>query len=189
MRTFVAIDLPENVRATIRHQQELFRAACARQQGHGREIRWARPEGIHLTLKFLGEISTQQFREVQEALNSLGPFQTFEVHIKGFGFFPDARRPRVFWVGVGAPPDLEQFAGRVEAAMEALGFARESRAYRPHLTLARFQAPHPQPALEALIKEEGEALLGSFLVSECFLFESKLLPRGAEYVKLARFPL
>ena len=189
MRTFVAIDLPENVRGTLRHQQELFRAACGHQQRGTSEIRWARPKGIHLTLKFLGEISTQQFREVQEALNSLGPFQTFEVHLKGFGFFPDARRPRVFWEGVDAPRDLEQLAGRVEAAMEALGFARESRAYRPHLTLARFQAPHPQPALEALIKEEGEALLGSFLVSEFFLFESKLSPRGAEYVKLARYSL
>jgi 2'-5' RNA ligase len=181
MRAFLAIDLPENIRAALGRQQAAFRAACP-------DARWTRPEGIHLTLKFLGEISDEQVRRVTEALGNFAPLDVFSVNIRGFGFFPDARRPRVFWAGVQAPPGLGQLAGQVEGAMEKLGFAREPRPYTPHLTLARFQTPRPQPALQALIEPLGEISLGEFEVSGFFLFESKLSPHGAEYRKLARFP-
>jgi len=108
--------------------------------------------------------------------------------LKGFGFFPDARRPTVFWAGVEAPASLGQLAEQVEEAMRKIGFAREPRAFRPHLTLARFRVPQPQPALQALLTQQGEQELGNFAVSEFFLFESKLSPQGAEYRKVERFP-
>ncbi len=181
MRAFIAIDLPEAIHAELKRWQSAFRAVC-------REASWARPEGIHLTLKFLGEISDNQARKVTEALKELGPFEKYPVEVKGFGFFPDARRPRVFWAGVEAPPALVELAGRVGECMEKLGFAREGRAYRPHLTLARFKNPRPQPALVELVGGESDTSLGRFDVSEFFLFESKLFPQGAEYRKVARFP-
>jgi 2'-5' RNA ligase len=194
MRAFVAIDLPDAIHAALREKQETFRAVC-------REARWTRPEGIHLTLKFLGEISEAQVKQVSDALGALERFEAFEIAVKGFGFFPDARRPRVFWAGLEAPPLLPELAARVEAALQPLGFPREHRPFTPHLTLARFNIPRPQPALQKLIEQdlgavrdlspsaEGEpSLLGRFEVSEFFLFESKLSPRGAEYTKVARFP-
>ena len=181
MRAFIAIDLPEPVRAALAEAQQGFRSAC-------RDARWTRPEGIHLTLKFLGEISDAQTKQVVEALAQIGPFEPFSVEVKGFGFFPQAHRPHIFWAGVAAPPALADLAARIESRMEKIGFAREDRAFAPHLTLARFQVPRPQPALEAAIAGRATTSLGKFEASEFFLFESKLLPQGAQYQKVMRFP-
>jgi 2'-5' RNA ligase len=181
MRAFIAIDLPESIRAALGRTQASFRSASP-------DARWTQPEGIHLTLKFLDEISDAKVKQVSERLKSLGPFESFIVGLKGFGFFPDDRRPRVFWVGVDAPARLRQLAEQVEDAMARIGFAREERAFRPHLTLARFKVPQPQPALQSLLTQQGEQELGNFEVSEFFLFESKLSPHGAEYRKVERFP-
>ncbi len=180
MRAFIAIDLPEPIHAALSQHQAAFRAACP-------DARWTRPEGIHLTLKFLGEISDAQVKQVSEALAALGSFPAFSVQVKGFGFFPDARRPRVFWVGLEAPSALAELADRVEVAMERIGFPREQRSFTPHLTLARFKVPRPQPALQGLLPREAPDL-GRFEVSEFFLFESKLSPHGAEYRRVMRFP-
>lgn len=181
MRAFIAIDLPESIRAALRHKQASFRSVSP-------EARWTQPEGIHLTLKFLGEISDRKVREVCESLKERGRFESFAIGLKGFGFFPNARRPRVFWVGVEAPAGLGRLVEQVEEAMGSLGFAREERAFRPHLTLARFRVPQAQPALQMLLSQQGEHELGNFEVSEFFLFESKLSPQGAEYRKVERFP-
>jgi len=181
MRSFVAIDLPESIRTALRRAQASFRSASP-------EARWTHPEGIHLTLKFLGEISDRKVREVTESLKSLDRFDSFAIGVRGFGFFPDARRPRVFWAGVEAPASLRGLAEQIEEALQSIGFAREERAFHPHLTLARFRVPQPQPALQALLAQQGEQDLGKFEVSEFFLFESKLSPQGAEYRKVERFP-
>ena len=181
MRAFIAIDLPESIRAALRGKQAAFRSASL-------GARWTQPEGIHLTLKFLGEISDTQVREASERLKRLGPFEAFALRVKGFGFFPDGRRPRVFWVGIETSANLIRLAEQVDAAMEGIGFAREDRAFRPHLTLARFREPQAQPALQAAVSREGEQDLGSFEVSQFFLFESKLSPQGAQYLKVERFP-
>ena len=181
MRAFIAIDLSENIRASLRRIQASFGPSAP-------GARWTQPEGIHLTLKFLGEIPEPKVKEVCESLKKLGQFESFAIGLKGFGFFPDARRPRVFWAGVEAPASLSLLAGQVDQAMQRIGFAREDRAFRPHLTLARFRVPQPQPALQALLAQQGEQALGNFEVSEFFLFESKLSPQGAEYRKVERFP-
>jgi RNA 2',3'-cyclic 3'-phosphodiesterase len=181
MRTFIAIDLPEELRQRLAQEQARLRAAAS-------DARWTRPEGIHLTLKFLGEISDGQVEKVKKGLEAIGRFEPFRVQAKGFGFFPDARRPRVFWAGLDAPAALGQLAARVKIAVEPLGFARENRAFSPHLTLARFQAPRPQPTLQALVAGQGNAILGDFEVLEFFLWESRLSSHGASYRKVARFP-
>ncbi len=181
MRAFIAIDLPENIRGALRQKQASFRPASP-------DAKWAQPQGIHLTLKFLGEISDSKAKEVCECLKKLGRFEPFTIGLKGFGFFPDTRRPRVFWAGVEAPAGLIGLAGQVEEAMRGLGFAPEDRDFRPHLTLARFRAPQPQPDLQAVLSRQCDHDLGIFDVSEFFLFESKLSPRGAEYRKVEKFP-
>jgi 2'-5' RNA ligase len=181
MRAFIAVDLPDSIHSALAQKQAALQHACP-------DARWTRPEGIHLTLKFLGQITDAQVAQVTDALATVGRFEAFSVGVKGYGFFPDARRPRVFWVGLEAPRGLSELAAHVEASMELLGFPREQRAFTPHLTLARFQVPRPQPALQELLSQQGELDLGRFEVSEFFLFESKLSPRGAEYRKVSRFP-
>ena len=181
MRAFIAIDLPEALHTALAEAQQNFRSAAS-------DARWTRPEGIHLTLKFLGEISDAQTKQVVEALTQIGSFEPFSIEVKGFGFFPQVQRPRVFWAGVMAPPALTQLAAQVENRMEKIGFAREDRAFSAHLTLARFQVPRPQSALEAAIAARADTSLGAFNASEFFLFESKLSPQGAQYRKVVRFP-
>jgi 2'-5' RNA ligase len=182
MRAFIAIELPASIREALAHEQARFRAVCP-------DARWTRPEGIHLTMKFLGEISAQQEAQVKKALGRVEQFERFTLRAQGFGFFPDAHRPRVFWTGLVAPPDLARLAAQVENALAPLGFPPEGRPFKPHLTLARFKIPRPQPKLEALVAGEGNLLPASFEVSEFFLWESRLWPGGAEYHKIARFPL
>jgi 2'-5' RNA ligase len=181
MRAFIAVDLPSSLHNALASAQQAFRSAC-------HDARWTRPEGIHLTLKFLGEISDAQAKQVVEALTPIGRFEPFSVEVKGFGFFPNARRPRVLWAGVEASPALTELAARVDGAMEKIGFEREARAYSPHLTLARFNVPRAQPELEAGLAGREANSLGAFEASEFFLFESKLSPQGAEYRKVVRFP-
>lgn len=181
MRAFIAIELPESVREALRRQQARFREVCP-------DARWTRPEGIHLTLKFLGDVSSQQETQLKDALGRMGPFEKFTVRAQGFGFFPESKRPRVFWAGLDAPPELARLAAQVEKALAPLGFPPENRPFKPHLTLARFKIPRPQPKLEALLAVENDPLLGTFEVSEFFLWESRLLPGGAEYYKVAHFP-
>src|SRR5438552_17594040 len=98
MRCFIAIALPEEIKAEISRQQAPLRAASAQASSRGHEINWTRPEGIHLTLKFLGE--TDRVNQVIEALQGIGAFEKVSVEVKVLGFFPDARRPRVLWTGI-----------------------------------------------------------------------------------------
>jgi 2'-5' RNA ligase len=186
VRAFIAIGLPEDLRAELAARQEEFRSALSSSRGRDSGARWALPEGIHLTLKFLGEISDAKASQVATGLVSLGAFPGFTVEVRGFGFFPDSRRPRVFWAGVLAPPALAALAGRIETAMANLGFPPEGRSFSPHLTLARLKSP--QPVLESIARESAARALGRFVVSEFALFESKLSPgRPAEYRNVARF--
>jgi RNA 2',3'-cyclic 3'-phosphodiesterase len=181
MRAFIAIHLPGCLHTALASAQQTFRSACS-------GARWTHPDGIHLTLKFLGEISDTMVKQVVESLTPFGSFEPFSVEVKGFGFFPNAGRPRVFWAGVEAPPALAELAARVDSAMEKTGFAREPRTYSPHLTLARFQVPRAQPELEAALARYEAASLGAFEASEFYLFESKLSSQGAQYRKVMRFP-
>jgi len=187
MRLFIAIDLPESVRAALAQQQTELQAALGKA---GRELgaRWTNPAGIHLTLKFLGHVQDDRVQQISEVLAQLGGFDPFPVEVKGFGCFPNLARPRVLWAGVEAPPALAQLAARVEDSMEKLGFAREEREFNPHLTLARFKNPRPQTTLGAMVEERRDLSLGRFDVADYFLYESKLHPTGAEYRKLAKFP-
>ena len=192
MRAFIAIDLPDEIRQALARKMDDLRAALG-PKGQPRShqdsgIRWSRPEGIHLTLKFLGEITGTQVDRITSSLSNLKQFEKFSIEVKGFGFFPGAARPRVFWAGVDAPPDLIQLAGRIEGKLEDLGFARENRDYNPHLTLARFTIPRPQPTLSALVDAQKNLSLGRFEVRDYFLFESKLSPEGSRYRKVVQFP-
>ena len=192
MRAFIAIDIPESVRGALGQMQAKIQTSLAHsdiaKRNRESDIRWNRPEGIHLTLKFLGEISEAQVKQVADDLAAVQPFKKFPIEVKGFGFFPGPARPRVFWAGVEAPPDLAQLAGQIEDHLEKLGFPREPRNFNPHLTLARFKDSRPHPSLRALVEQQGNPSFGLFEPAEFFLFESKLSPRGADYRKVACFP-
>lgn len=189
MRAFVAIDLPVEIHQELGRRQDDFRKRLSALGGKDREINWVRPEGVHLTLKFLGEISEGQLNQTAEQLNAIPPFEKFEVEVRGFGFFPNIKRPRVFWAGLVAPPILAQLAAKVDAAAAKAGFAPEKRTFQPHLTLARFKNPLSLPDFGSVLGLPSEDSMGRFEVSEFYLFESKLRSGvPAEYRKIKRFP-
>ncbi|MGH9327299.1 MAG: RNA 2',3'-cyclic phosphodiesterase [Terriglobia bacterium] len=189
MRTFVAIDLPPEIRTELARIQSLFRAALGSPSGADGSVRWTDISGTHLTLKFLGEVAERKLQAVIERLQEIGPFEKFDVVVRGFGVFPNPREPRVFWAGVEPSLALEALRRRVDESLAEIGFDREQRSYTPHLTLARFTVPQSLPALRAMLDSQGKQLVGRFRVSEFFLFESRLSPgRPAEYLQVARFP-
>src|SRR5271168_3748840 len=134
MRLFIALDFPDAVRRALR---ELI----ARLKPESAGARWVRPEGMHVTLKFLGETGEEKLVPLKAALAKIHSAEPVDMHFRGLGFFPNERRPRVIWCGVEATPNLADLAGAVESALEPLGIPRETRAFTPHLTLARFNSP------------------------------------------------
>lgn len=131
MRVFVAIN------PTAREQGRLWRTTRnLRERDY--PMRWAPPENIHLTLKFLGEVEDERVSEVSAAVDrAVSEFDVFQLVAGGFGAFPSLRRPQVLWSGVEPNPTLRSVQDQLEGALAGLGFAREKRSFHPHLTLAR----------------------------------------------------
>jgi 2'-5' RNA ligase len=181
VRLFVALDLSEPVRATLSTFCEKLRRAFP-------AARWVRPEGIHVTLKFIGEVNQDRVGPIQAALERIHSDAPVELHFHGTGFFPNERRPRVFWVGIEASPNLTQIASEVESQLEPLGIPRESREFRPHLTLARIEESRDIDKLRTALQEAGPQEFGTIRTFEMYLYESKISRGGAQYPRVATFP-
>ena len=181
MRLFVALEIPESVRRAL---AELI----AQLKDTTRSARWVRPEGIHITLKFIGETPAENVPAIQQTLASVRSNASVEAHLTGCGFFPNDRRPRVLWAGVEASPNLAELAAAVETRLATLGIAAESRPYKPHLTLARFQSTEGIPRLLEKLQTLGPFDFGKMRAEEFHLFQSELQRGGARYTRLASFP-
>lgn len=181
MRLFVALDIPEDVRAALREFVQPLRAKWPR-------IRWTRPEGQHVTLKFLGEVGEERLEAIVSLLAPLRSSEPVTMNFHGIGFFPQPRHPRVLWVGVEGSANLQPLAAEVEGALVTAGFPAEQRAFRPHLTLARFRPEDDTAGLREALTAYVGAGFGSATASEYILFRSRLKPGGAEYTPLERFP-
>jgi 2'-5' RNA ligase len=182
VRLFVALDLPDEVRRALGD-------LIVRLKPESRGARWVRPEGMHLTLKFIGEMDSQKLDSIRGALAAVQSDQPVEMHFRGLGFFPHERRPRVIWCGLEASPNLAGLAADVDRALKPLGIPPETRDFVPHLTLARFNS---QEGLEKIVRAAEELKsydFGSASNTEFYLYESFLKPSGAEYKRLATFPI
>jgi 2'-5' RNA ligase len=181
VRVFVALDVPEAVRAALAELSARLQKTC-------RSARWVRLEGVHITLKFIGEVPPEQLESIRHALGELTSFTAIEVRFAGLGFFPSARRPRVFWAGVEAGPELAELAAAIEMKLEPLRIASEKRAFHPHLTLARFESPQGSQTLAAAVEALGTPEFGSETFQEFHLYQSVLKRSGAEYTRLVTYP-
>jgi RNA 2',3'-cyclic 3'-phosphodiesterase len=182
VRVFVALDIPEEVRAAIGALIARLRPAC-------RAARWARIEGVHVTLKFIGEVQPEKIEPIKASLAQIRFPDPIEMKFRNVGFFPNERRPRVFWAGIEAGTGLSALATAAETSLEPLGIAKEQRAFSPHLTLARFDSLE-RSALNRLreaLSEAGPLEFGTGIAEEFHLYQSILKPGGAEYTRLATF--
>ncbi len=183
MRLFVAIDLNAELKAALADLQGQLRRAWP-----GADVRWVDPSGIHLTLKFLGEVGANKVDAVVRALaEAVAGVEPFELKLEGLGCFPSERRARVVWVGVKEPTGrLARLQRQVEVSLEGLGFAPEGREFVPHITLGRLRIPANFPPVnEGLARQQ----VGRMRVREVVLMESRLSPTGATYRAVSAFSL
>lgn len=184
MRLFVAIDIPQAVRDAL---GELM----ARLRTESREAKWVRPEGMHVTLKFIGEVKPEKVDAIRAALRDVHSGEAVDLSFRALGFFPHERRPRVLWCGIAASPNLAKLAADVDAALKPLDIPAESREFVPHLTLARFSVDRGGPGdTDKLVRAADEMKsyeFGSTRETEFHLIHSQLHPSGAQYARLESF--
>jgi RNA 2',3'-cyclic 3'-phosphodiesterase len=193
MRVFVALDIDDAIRARLEQFLDGVR-------GFSPEARWVRPESMHLTLKFIGEKPSDTVEEIKKALGEIRT-GAIEISFGGYGFFPTSKAPRVFWVGIGAGPELTALAKSVDEATAALGVLKEEHAFSPHLTLARrggsgaprWRKGDRENAVFQRLQEKLAAMpaleFGTMTARAFFLYQSQLMRGGARYTKMARFGL
>jgi 2'-5' RNA ligase len=199
MRLFVALDIDDTIRTRI---ARFLDGVCE----FAPDARWVRPESLHVTLKFIGEKSADEADKTKQALESIEA-DGFELSFRGYGFFPSARAPRVFWVGCDGGSKLTSLATTVDQTLARFGIPMEEHAFNAHLTLARggrgsgspkSGSPHrqkgdgPNRSFQHL-QEKLAALpapeFGTMAAREFFLYQSQLAPGGSKYTKLAGFAL
>lgn len=185
MRVFIALDIPAEIRARIFEFME-------RARPYASEARWARPEGLHVTLKFVGEVKEEKFAQIKSALATVKA-APFPVTFSTAGFFPTAKSPRVFWIGVAGGEGLPQLAAAIDNATQSAGVAKEERAYSPHLTLARAGSPpgaqHQLKPLSSFVETVPAPQFGTMTAEEFWLYQSQPQRGGSKYTKLQRFGL
>jgi 2'-5' RNA ligase len=185
IRAFLAIEPPENIlEAVVRVQEKLKREIAGK-------LSWTSPQGNHLTLKFFGNISAADVKNIGSAIKKQAAnVSPLLLKVKNIGVFPDWRKPRVLWLGTeGDTERLTLLQNKLEADFETLGFPRENRPFRAHLTLARIKIPQSAAGLEEAAKKLSAFSAGEFSATELILFQSKLTPQGAIYTRLATIKL
>jgi 2'-5' RNA ligase len=192
MRTFIALDLDPPIRQKIAEFLEAIR-------GFAPDVRWMKPESLHVTLKFLGDQSQERVKEIEQLLSQI-PGESFELSFRGYGFFPNANSARVFWIGIETGPKLADLAAEIDKAIARLGIPREEHTFSPHLTLARAGSGVPNrqkgdkpnlrfQQLQPRLSTFSACNFGTMSAREFFLYESKLLRDGPQYNKIARVAL
>lgn len=183
VRAFIAIALPPEICLALSDCISHFK------QQHG-DIKWVRTEGLHITLKFLGDIQPDQVEEIASVLSRISSaFSAFELSIEGAGAFPNLQRPRIVWAGIReGSNELVRLAEEIDRGMHDLGFQCEERPFKPHITLGRVRSPQRlRETMEAVKNQTG--VFGTFRAESIILMQSDLKPTGAEYTPLHQFQI
>ena len=184
IRSFIAIELPGELKSGLSQLQAQLKAA-----GHA-PVKWVDPYSIHLTLKFLGNIDADRVDEITRVMEAAArEISPFHLEVRGLGAFPNLRRVQVVWVGVGGEVEqLGQLQRRLESGLAPLGFAPESREFRPHLTIARLReraSLDEQQSFGQLIGSTGFETVYRFGVDSVNLMRSQLTREGAIYTRIS----
>src|SRR5712692_2457821 len=177
LRAFIAIKLSEALKGQIGELQAELKRRASGLAGLG----WVRPEGIHLTLRFLGDIAEERVEALGVMLRDVAAgVQPFALEARGIGAFPNPRAPRVIWLGLQGKPEsmasLRRMQARVEAGVAGLGFSREPREFTAHLTLARVRDRKSGAALAKVLEANQDRAVGAFVATSVGLIKSELRP-------------
>lgn len=187
IRAFIAIELPSAI------QEKLGEVINRLKSQNSSAVRWVTPHNIHITLKFLGDVSINNLQVLTQILASeVSRFHPFEIRIGRLGAFPNLRQPRVVWVGVQAPPILENIQRGIEAETRRLGYVAEERPFSPHLTVGRMSHNATQDdvrQIAVILSNTRVEELGTVQVEAVRLFKSDLQPGGAVYTAITNAQL
>ncbi|MDR3578267.1 MAG: RNA 2',3'-cyclic phosphodiesterase [Anaerolineaceae bacterium] len=183
IRAFIAIELPSSI------QKKLGEVINGLKNQSKDVIRWVPPHNIHITLKFLGDVSTNNLQILTQIIASeVSRYHPFEIRIGGLGAFPNLRQPRVIWIGVQAPAVLENLQRGIEAETRRMGYVAEERPFSPHLTVGRTSHNANQDDIRqiaVILSNTTVADLGTVQVESVRLFKSDLQRSGAVYTVIA----
>jgi 2'-5' RNA ligase len=183
LRSFIAIELPETAKSFLAGLQQDFKNC-------GADIRWVKPENIHLTLKFLGNIEEKQIDNIIKVIEkACSKYAAFNFRFSGVDVFPRRGSPRVLWVGMNGNETLTGLQQEIDIGLVKLGFERENRKFVPHLTLGRFKSSRGKVPLLDKIKSYKNNKSGLTDVSSVSLIKSDLSPAGARYTRIAEVSL
>ena len=187
-RLFVALEPPEPVRRRLAALADELRRGAGRAAD---DVRWVRPENVHLTLQFLGAVPEERVAAVEAALReAAADGRPLSLSLRGAGGFPNARRPRVLWAGLeGDVASLAALVTALGARLAKLGFPPEERPFSPHLTLGRARDGRGAPGLAGALAHAAQAEATPWRAAELVLFESHLSPKGPRYEAIARVPM
>ncbi|MBN1273622.1 MAG: RNA 2',3'-cyclic phosphodiesterase [Candidatus Aminicenantes bacterium] len=179
MRTFIAVDMSESIKSQVQE----YILSLKNLHPNPKQVKWIRSSGIHITLKFLGEISDNEAEAMIKGLESIVEQQNvFSLSVKGTGRFPpQGRFPRVLWAGIEDGGKLVRLQARIEDMASEIGFQKEKRDFHPHLTLGRIKNPSNLDAVLSRLQEDQSKNFGEMKVEKVTFFRSILKPTGAEY--------
>jgi len=188
LRTFIAVEIPSDLQHKIQHAIKPLHKALGTSI-----IRWAPEHNVHLTLKFLGDVSPASVDHLTQILRTeADSCQAFDLQIGGLGSFPSLRRPRVLYIGIRAPAELEALRHSLESACTRLGYESEPRSFSPHLTLGRVKqdaSAVDQQKIRRALEELKIDSLGIARVNSVHLYKSELKPSGSVYTQIFSAPL
>lgn len=177
MRLFCGVEIPAGVKASL--QSLLIRLKPLA------KLSWSPIENLHVTTKFIGEWPEERLGEMKRALADVPSPGAVRVGVRGLGWFPNERNPRVLWAGIEGGENFERLAQDTESSLATLGVPKEERSFHPHLTLARRRDPIPIERLREEVAASASADFGEFLAASFILY----LSRAGRYTKLQEFPL
>jgi len=184
VRTFIAIVLDNSLHPTMSRIIEKLSSSNAK-------VKWVEPENVHLTLKFLGNVEEERLPEVFEACErAVKDMRAIDLEMKALGCFPDVKSPRIVWLGIERGAEgVRKLQERVESELRAVGFPKEEKTFKAHLTIGRVKGKQGLSRLCRLLEEEKNFFVGSMRCEKISVMKSKTLPAGPVYSELKAIPL
>ena len=184
IRSFIAVLISDDLKRRIAVVQEDFKKAAP-------DVKWVEEENFHITMKFLGDTRTDELDAIREAIEAaIGDLPPFAAEISGAGAFPNPRRPRTVWVGITSGVDqLAEIAKRIESALETIGFPKEDRPFKAHITIGRVKDDRGVGKLAGALQEAESVQLGTVNVASVAIMKSELRREGPIYSVLGEISL